>query len=88
MMLACAVAFRAETATHVDEVLVSAANYVVVGDCNGVNAAPGGLEDMDALQRTNVPNLKARQREKENNRKIAWCRNGHSGAVRCLLFSV
>lgn len=51
--------------THVYEVLVRATNYVVVGDSNGVNAAPGGLEDVYALKRTNVPNLRERSTERE-----------------------
>lgn len=44
-----------------DKVLVCATDNVVVGDGNGVNAAPRGLEDMDALKRTNVPNLKEKE---------------------------
>ena len=41
-----------------DEVLIGAAHYVVVGDGDGVHAAPGGLEDMNTLQRANVPDLR------------------------------
>lgn len=40
-----------------DEVLISAADDVVVGDGDGVNAAAAGLQDVDTLQRTDVPNL-------------------------------
>lgn len=47
-----------------DEILVSAADYVVVGDGYGVNAAPGGLEDVDALERADVPNLRERRERK------------------------
>lgn len=57
--------------THMDEVLIRAANYVVVGDSNGVNAAPRSLQDMDALKRTNVPNLRARPTERGNKSMIA-----------------
>lgn len=51
--------------THMDEVLIRATNYVVVGDRNRVNTAPRGLEDMYALKRTNVPNLGERQTERK-----------------------
>lgn len=62
-----------------NEVFICATNYVVVGDGNGVNAAPRGLEDVDTLERTNVPNLR--------NRKLQdW--NGDGGAVHCLLFTL
>lgn len=42
---------------HVDEVFIGATDDVVVGDSNGVDAAPTGLQDMNTLQRTDVPNL-------------------------------
>lgn len=42
---------------YVDEVLVSATDDVVVGDCDGVDAAPAGLEDVNTLQRADVPDL-------------------------------
>ncbi|TNN61636.1 hypothetical protein EYF80_028141 [Liparis tanakae] len=40
-----------------DEVFVGAADDVVVGDGDGVDAAPAGLQDVDTLQRADVPNL-------------------------------
>lgn len=50
---------------YVDEVLVGAADDVVVGDGDGVDAAPAGLQDVNALQRADVPNLPHRDRERE-----------------------
>lgn len=43
--------------SYVDEVLVGAADDVVVCDGDGVDAAPAGLQDVNALQRADVPNL-------------------------------
>lgn len=40
-----------------DQVLIGAADDVVVGDGDGVDAAPAGLQDVDALQGADVPNL-------------------------------
>ncbi len=48
---------------HMDEVFVSATDDVVVGDGDGVDAAPAGLQHVNTLQRPNVPNLKERRRE-------------------------
>lgn len=48
---------------HMDEILIGAADDVVIGDGDGVDAAAAGLQDMDALQRADVPNLKCRERE-------------------------
>lgn len=42
---------------YVDEVFVSAADDVVVGDGDGVDAAPAGLQDVNTLQRADVPDL-------------------------------
>lgn len=44
-----------------DEVFVRATDDVVVGDCDGVDAAPAGLEDVNALQRADVPDLRNTQ---------------------------
>lgn len=40
-----------------DEVFISAADDVVVGDSDGVDAAPAGLQDVNTLQRADVPDL-------------------------------
>lgn len=40
-----------------DEVFVSATDDVVVGDGDGVNAAAAGLKNVNAFQRTDVPDL-------------------------------
>lgn len=42
---------------YVDEVLIGATNDVVVGDGDGVDAAPAGLQDVDTLKGADVPNL-------------------------------
>lgn len=44
-----------------NEVFIGATNYMVVGDCNGIDTAPRGLEHMNALQRANVPNLRGKK---------------------------
>ncbi len=44
--------------TYMNEVLVGATNYMMIGDCNGVHTASRGLEHMDTLQRTDVPDLR------------------------------
>lgn len=49
---------------HMDEILIGAADDVVIGDGDGVDAAAAGLQDVDALQRPDVPNLKHRERER------------------------
>lgn len=67
--------------THVDEVLVCAANYVVIGDGDGVNTAPRGLKDMDTLKRTNVPNLREMDRKSKQQKDYLRCRNKECGAV-------
>ena len=41
-----------------DEVLVGAADDVVVGDGDGVNAASAGLQDVNTVQRADIPDLK------------------------------
>lgn len=43
---------------YMDEVFIGAAYDVVVGDGDGVDAAPAGLEHMNTLQRADVPDLK------------------------------
>ncbi len=40
-----------------DQVFISATDNVVVGDGDGVHAAPAGLQDVNTLQRPDVPNL-------------------------------
>lgn len=49
-----------------DEVLIGAADDVVVGDGDGVNAAAAGLQDVDTFQRTDVPNLTENNRNEES----------------------
>lgn len=46
-----------------DEILIGAADDVVIGDGDGVDAAAAGLQDVHALQRPDVPNLKHRERK-------------------------
>lgn len=61
-----------------DEVFISATNDVVVGDGDGVDAAPAGLQDMNALQRPDVPNLTTRkERISESDKK----KGGGGGGV-------
>lgn len=43
-----------------DQVFVGSTDDVVVGDSDGVDAAPAGLEDVNTLQRADVPNLGGR----------------------------
>lgn len=50
---------------YMDEVFISATDNVVVGDSDGVYAAPTGLQDVNTLQRADVPNLKDTQRGSE-----------------------
>ena len=52
-----------------DEVLVGAADDVVVGDSDGVHTAPAGLEHMDTIQGANVPDLRERQTERARERQ-------------------
>ena len=51
-----------------NEVFISATDDVVVGDGDGVDAAPAGLQDVNTLQRPDVPNLTERGREGERER--------------------
>lgn len=51
-----------EMKPYVDEVFIGATDDVVVGDSNGVDAAPTGLQDVNTLQRADVPNLTHRQK--------------------------
>lgn len=51
-----------------NEVFISATDDVVVGDGDGVDAAPAGLQDVNTLQRPDVPNLTERGRESESQR--------------------
>lgn len=53
---------------YMDEVLIGATHNVVVGDSDGVDTAPAGLQDVDTLQRADVPNLTGR-REREGIRE-------------------
>lgn len=59
-----------------DEILIGAADDVVIGDGDGVDAAAAGLQDVDALQRPDVPNLKHRERESKNHRGLLGGREG------------
>lgn len=47
-----------KNSTNMNEVFIGATNYMVVSDCNGIHTASRGLEHMDTLQRTDVPDLK------------------------------
>lgn len=47
--------------SYMNEVLIGATNYMVVGDCNRVHTASRGLEDMHTLQRTDVPYLRGKR---------------------------
>lgn len=47
--------------TYMNEVFIGATNYMVVGNCNGVDTAPRGLKHMNALQRADVPDLRGRK---------------------------
>lgn len=51
-----------------DEVFISATDDVVVGDGDGVDAAPAGLQDVNTLQRPDVPNLTDRERKRGSQR--------------------
>lgn len=53
-----------------DKVLIGATHDVVVGDGDGVDAAPAGLQDVDTLQGADVPNLTdRRERDEESQRR-------------------
>lgn len=54
---------------YVDEVFIGAADDVVVGDSNGVDTAPTGLQDMNTLQRADVPNLTRTDRKQFSGEK-------------------
>lgn len=60
-----------------DEVFISATDDVVVGDSNGVDAAPAGLQDVNTLQRADVPNLINTQSRSETGEwgKSFWVKN-------------
>lgn len=51
-----------------DEIFVGATDDVVVGDGDGVNAAPTGLQHVNTLQRPDIPNLVHRQRKTASDR--------------------
>lgn len=53
-----------------DEVFISATDDVVVGHSDGVDAPPAGLQDMNTLQRPDVPNLTDRERERGSQRGL------------------
>lgn len=50
---------------YMDEVFIGATDDVVVGDGDGVDAAAAGLQDVNTLQRADVPNLTDREKESE-----------------------
>lgn len=49
-----------------DEVFIGATDDVVVGDGDWVDTAATGLQDMNTLQRPDVPNLTDREREADS----------------------
>lgn len=67
-----------ETVPYVDEVFIGATDDVVVGDSNGVDAAPTGLQDMNTLQRADVPDLTHRDRKQFSGEKRKREREGMS----------
>lgn len=58
--------------TYMNEVLIGATNYMVIGDCNGVHTASRGLEHMDTLQRTDVPDLRGKSRQTISQKSISF----------------
>lgn len=56
--------------TYVDEVFIGATDDVVVGDSDGVDAAPAGLQDVNTLQRPDIPNLTDKGRERGSQRGV------------------
>lgn len=55
--------------TYMNEVLIGATDDVVVGDSDGVDAASTGLQDVNTLQRADVPNLTDRERERRGRQR-------------------
>lgn len=51
-----------------DEVFIGATDDVVVGDGDGVDTATAGLQDVNTLQRSDVPNLADGERERGSQR--------------------
>lgn len=72
-----------------DEVFVGATDDVVVGDGDGVDAAPTGLQDVNTLQSPDVPNLtegeggrrRRRRRVKERQREDRGVERGGFGVT-------
>lgn len=62
---------------YMDEVFISATDDVVVGDGDGVDAPPTGLQDMNTLQRPDVPNLTDRERERGSQRGLLGKKKKH-----------
>lgn len=58
--------------TYMNKVLVGATNYMMIGDRNGVHAASRGLEHMDTLQRTDVPDLRGKSRQTISQKSISF----------------
>lgn len=63
--------------TYMNEVLVGATNYMMIGDCNGVHTASRGLEHMDTLQRTDVPDLKGNPQKSISFSDTRYCSMHH-----------
>lgn len=53
---------------YMNEVFVGAADDVVVGDGDGVDAAATSLQDMDTFERADVPDLTDEERKRESER--------------------
>lgn len=62
-----------------DEIFIGATDDVVVGDGNGVNAAPAGLQHVNTLQRPDIPNLANKQRKTESDRASGGKEVGRGG---------
>lgn len=58
--------------SYMNEVLIGATNYMVVGDCNGVHTASRGLEHMHTLQRTDVPDLRGKSTQTISQKSISF----------------
>lgn len=51
--------------SYMDEVFISSTDDVVVSDGDGVDAASTGLQDVNTVQRTDVPDLTDRHEDRK-----------------------
>lgn len=56
--------------SYMDEVFIGPTDDVVVGDGDGVDAAATGLQDVNTLQRADVPNLTKKDKEGRENASV------------------